>query len=271
MITADSLTIAIATMFRENLIFLDAIIPKSILKSINVLIVNQTDSKRQLQSVYNNITVINTSERGLANSRNMAIANITTTYAILTDDDVIFRDDLLNSIDNGFKLFPDAAVVKFKAAKTDDIPFNEYSNSPIKNLSIFGIMNVSSIELVVNIKKLKQSKAFFDDNFGLGAIFGNGLEQAFLDNVRKKKLQIAYYPKFIVSHPDDCSGRDSGSDRYYFINGALSKKMFGSMSLLWTIVFLFFQVKQKNIKLRSVLHYYRIFRKGAQEYKKVTE
>ncbi len=266
MIDENSLTIAVSTMYRDNLDFLNPIIPVKLLDLVTVLIINQTDRDKQLQSSQSNIVVINTKERGLAKSRNMAIRSINTPYAILTDDDVMYRNDLIQKLQRGFTMFPDAGVIKFKAAKEGDIPFNKYSETPIKNLSVLGIMNVSSIELVINISKLKQTQVFFDEHFGLGATFGNGLEQAFLDNVRKKKLQIAYYSEFIVNHPHDCSGRDSKSDKLYYVNGALARKIFGKFYRIWALIFFSFKIKQKSIKIFELKHFYSVFRKGVKKY-----
>ena len=266
MINEGSVTIAVSTMYRMDLTFLESIVPKHLLYKIPILVINQTDDARLLQTGHKNITVINTTERGLAKSRNMAINNITTTYAVLTDDDVIFRANLMDMLQKGFALFPKAGVIKFRAAKVGDAHFGNYRENAIKNLSILGIMNVSSIELAVNVEKLKQSNAFFDEYFGLGAAFGNGLEQAFLDNVRKKKLQIAYYPEIIVNHPDDCSGRNAKTERHYYINGALGRKMFGKMFTLWAGIFVVFQIKHKNIASRKIRYYYNIFKKGSDDY-----
>ena len=266
MINESSLTIAISTMFRDNLDFLHTIVSQKLYTGISILVINQTDSEKELKSTQPNITVINTLERGLAKSRNMAIRNITTRYAILTDDDVFLMSDFFYKIQKGFSTFPDACVIRFQAVKENNVPFSKYPNKPIANLSLFDRMGVSSIELVVNIDKLKSKKVFFDEYFGLGAVFGNALEQAFIDNVSKNNLQVSYYPEIIVNHPDDCSGRDSSSDKLYYVNGALARKMFGKFFKFWAVIFFFFKIKQSKIKLSELKHFYAVYVEGAKKY-----
>lgn len=266
MINENFLTIAVSTMFRDDLNFLDTIVPRGIITNVNILIINQTDDDKLLNTTQANIRVINTLERGLAKSRNMAIRNISTRYAILTDDDVILRDNIYDKIQKAFSAFPKAGVIRFQAAKEKNILFSKYPDKPIANLSLFSRMGMSSIELVVNIDKLKDTKVFFDENFGLGATFGNALEQAFIDNVKKSDLQIAYYPELIVNHPDDCSGRDSRSDKLYYVNGALARKMFGEFYKFWALIFFFLKIKQNKISLFELKHFYSVFIKGAKKY-----
>lgn len=269
MIKPDCIAIAVSTMYRQDLAFLSQIFPGTLLKSLNILVINQTDESRILESATPNIKVINSFERGLAKSRNLAIANIKQEYAVLTDDDVIFDEALAEKINRGFTKFPAAAVIRFRAQKAAGVFFSKYPQHPVSQLSLFGRLNVSSIELAINVKKLKEKQAWFDENFGLGATFGNALEQAFLDNVYKKKLQIAFYPETIVSHPDDCSGRDPKVDKFYYVNGALAQKMFGSLAVCWAFVFFFFQVKQKKLSFSHIRHAFIIYRKGSRDYIKI--
>ena len=159
---------------------------------------------------------------------------------------------------------------KFSAAKSGDELFSNYAEQAQPDLSLFGILNVSSIELVLNTSVLREKNVLFDENFGLGAKFSNALEQGFLDNVRKAKLQIAYYPEVIVNHPEECSGRNDREERLYYVNGALAQKMFGSYKL-WAPVYFFFKLKQGSIKFSELSHYYKYYKNGGVEYKRIHE
>ena len=266
MIDENSLTIAISTMYRDNLDFLKPIIPARLIDSVSILIINQTDRDKQLQSLQSNVVVINTEERGLAKSRNMAIRSINTPYAMLTDDDVILREDFIRKLDKGFSRFSDAVVIKFQAAKTGDTPFNKYPDKPIANLSLLERMNVSSIELVVNNDSLRGKNILCDENFGSGRTLSNASEYAFKKKKKKGGLQISYYPEIIVNHPGDCSGRDSRSDKLYYVNGALARKMFGRFYRIWAIIFFSFKIKQKSINISELKHFYSVFKKGVKKY-----
>ncbi len=75
MTTTVPFEILVSTMYRDDLSFLEAMFPHGDYRDFNVLIINQTDGERQITSDLPNIRVINTEERGLPQSRNMAIKN----------------------------------------------------------------------------------------------------------------------------------------------------------------------------------------------------
>ena len=62
MVTNDSLTIAISTMYRSDTAFLKAIFSESQLTSLNILVVNQTDTQRTIKAAPANIKIINIEE-----------------------------------------------------------------------------------------------------------------------------------------------------------------------------------------------------------------
>lgn len=270
MVTNDSLTIAISTMYRSDTAFLKAIFSESQLTSLNILVVNQTDTQRTIKAAPANIKIINIYSRGLAKSRNTALENIVTKFALLTDDDVIIREDIVETLNKGFTRFENAAVIRFQACKVGNEPFSKnYPDAPVKMMNIFGIMNSSSIELAVNTELLNRYDIRFDELFGLGSVFGNALEQAFLSNVRNHNLQISYHPGFIVNHPAECSGKDASVNKLYYVNGALSAKMFTSRRGLWTFIFFLFKIKQGKITFKNFKQFFNAYNQGIEDYKKL--
>ena len=80
-------------MNRDNLDFLIPMFPSANFADFTILIVNQTTEKKLMNSDFPNLKVINSFEKGLSKSRNLALKNATKKILLIADDDVIYLPD----------------------------------------------------------------------------------------------------------------------------------------------------------------------------------
>ena len=140
--------ILISTMFRSDLSFLETMFPDGDYSKYAILIVNQTDAARQLQSDQENVRVINTEERGLPQSRNMAIRNAIGEICLVADDDVLYVPDLGSSILNAYMTYLDAAVVTFQLQNSKGELFRKYPN--VTRHTNTSYKTVNGIDVIMN-------------------------------------------------------------------------------------------------------------------------
>ncbi|MEP0265659.1 glycosyltransferase family A protein [Dokdonia sp.] len=237
--------ILISTMFRSDLSFLEIMFPNRDYSMYVILIVNQTDAARQLHSDQENVRVINTEERGLPQSRNMAIRNAIGEVCLVADDDVVYVPDLESIILNAYTTYPDAAVVTFQLQNSKGELFRKYPNVTRHTNSSYKTVN----GVVISFKKdiLLENEVLYNSHFGLGATFSGANEYVFMRNVIKAKLPAYFIPKVILTHPDVSSGQDIGSDRLLYLRGALAYKCYGIWGYLWVLKYVFFLVRHKSI------------------------
>lgn len=76
-----------------------------------VLLINQCDQNTEFAS--QRIRMISTTERGLSNSRNMALKYAVGEICILCDNDEIFEDNYETVICKAFERLPDADIIAF--------------------------------------------------------------------------------------------------------------------------------------------------------------
>ena len=93
---------------------------KEIIKRSNILsdcvIINQCDEdKKEQVKIENNKTClwINSKERGLSRSRNMAMQNSSADICLIADNDEIFDNDMEKNILNAYKEIPQADIIVF--------------------------------------------------------------------------------------------------------------------------------------------------------------
>lgn len=227
--------------------------------SLNMVIVNQmimNDLPLSIQKNY--CKIINTRTKGLSISRNIALNEVTSGYAIVADDDVTYVDDFEELIRYSYKSNPNCDVLTFQI-RTPEGPM--YKIYPPKSYfhNKFTVLKVSSISIVFKISSINTAGCRFDINFGLGAKIASGEENIFLTDLLKKGLKIKYIPKALVIHPFESSGKVL-NDIQLFNKGILFKRLYSIMGLPILILFIF--KKRKEIKNYSILESIIISLKG---------
>lgn len=257
------LEVLIATMNRNSLDFLTEMFQYNDISKCHILIINQTTKEYILNSSQSNIRVVNSFEKGLSNSRNLALQNTNAKYALIADDDVVFEKDFQNIILEAFDTYSQATLITFKAKDFNGNTYRNYlPNSQRHNLK--SIKGVISWEIAINITKL-QSK--FDTLFGLGAEFETSEEYLFARDIVLKQQEAYFYNMFIVGHPVFNSGKDLGSNKIVYARAALNYKLYGNKVYAWIFKYLFFLVRNKYIHFKEISSKFKIAIHGIQKYK----
>lgn len=261
--------ILISTMNRDSLDFLVSMFPSFDYSKISILIINQVQKETKLSSTNPNIRVINSFEKGLSKSRNLALENSTGKILLISDDDVIFQQGFITKIIDAYHKYPNAAVIKFSALKTNSKPLNKYVTHSKNSLSNFDILNTSSIEITLNKFHVDFGKHKFDENFGLGGIFEMGEEAVFLSDLKKDGKLLVFEPQIIVEHYTSTSSDKIDVLEKYFISGALFTRIFRKKYIFWILIKIFFDLKQKKIKMNNLKAIFSSAIKGHKTFHKI--
>ena len=258
--------ILIATMNKDSLDFLNPMFSFSYFTNFSILIINQTIKEKLLVSDYPNIRVINSFEKGLSKSRNLALENAVKKILIIADDDVVYQNDFVAKIIIAYNKFPHATVINFCAINQNGASLKKYPTDSKKQLNAFDIFNISSIEMTINKERLDAVGIRFDENFGLGASFEMGEEALFLFDLKNENQQIAFENQIIVAHETLTSSDKKGMNERYYIYGALFTRVLNSNYTYWLFAKVFFDLKQNKLKLSSL---YKALKSAKQGRKKM--
>ncbi|MXO06870.1 glycosyltransferase family 2 protein [Flavobacterium sp. HBTb2-11-1] len=265
----DDIEILISTMNRDSLDFLIPMFPYSHFSNFSILIVNQTQKEKILTSDFSNIRVINSFEKGLAKSRNLAFENAIGKILVVADDDVVYQEGFTAKIVDAYNKFPQAAAINFSAVNSNGSLLKKYPLDSKSNLNIFDILNTSSIEMTLNKKIINESEVLFDENFGLGAIFEMGEEAIFLSDLKANQKQLVFEPQSIVMHKNQTSSEKKSLVDKYYIQGALFSRMFKKKYIFWLYLKLFFDLKQKKIKFDNIKTVLESAKKGHVKFEQI--
>ena len=261
--------ILISTMNRDSLDFLLPMFTFSHFSHFTILIINQTTNETVLTSDYSNVRVVNSFERGLSQSRNLAFENAIGKILVIADDDVVYQAGFIDKITNAYNKFPHAAVINFCAINSEGNLIKNYPSQSRKNLNTFDILNTSSIEITVNKSILNKEKIQFDENFGLGAIFEMGEEAIFLFDFKKKSEKLLFEHQIIVKHANFTSSNKKSIAERYYIQGALFTRIFKRNYIFWIFIKLFFDLKQRKIEFRNIKNALKSAKKGHQKFERI--
>jgi glycosyltransferase involved in cell wall biosynthesis len=213
---------------------------ESIAKLPNKLIINQ---QREVFADRLTDSFINTDERGISKSRNMALRYADGDICYIADDDLQFVDDAILRIEAAYKKHPNADVVVFPLC------FNQTSGDSKKYLPDYfplklRIMGVSSCEISFRTKAIKEANISFDERFGLGSDYPSGEENVFLSDCINNGLKIVLSDQYVAIHPKISSGSSYEQDVHVRAKGAILARCFGKWSYLLLILF---ALKSRNL------------------------
>lgn len=265
--TKSDIEILIATMNRDNFDFLIPMFPFANYWDFSLVIVNQTFGN-PLISKHDNVKVINSSEKGLSKSRNLALANATKELLVITDDDVIFKSNFELKIINAFNHFINPAMIRFCSEKEENVLMQKYPTQQKNDLNWLDVLNTISFEIVVNRTQLKNKQIRFDERFGLGSTFGAGEEQVFLAAMKKSEIKLCFEPQVLVVHPQPTTTYKISIEQKYYIQGAVLSALFSNFYRFWFLLKVFFDWKQGNISLKDFKLANQYFKSGRNDFLK---
>lgn len=188
---------------------------------------------------------------GLSVSRNIALAHARAPAALLCDDDCRYPEEAVEKILAALPAHPDWDILAFRMARPDGTLAKGYPEAP-RAIGQRGIMHVSSVEIVIRRRLIREAAPLFDSRIGLGTPYVTGAENVMLMDALRGGYRIGFHPETIVSHPEGGSAH-GGIDaaRTLRSKAVMFRRMYGWLGAL--PAFLFFLrrlVPGKALKFR---------------------
>lgn len=217
------------------------IIDTSNIKS-SAVIVNQCNDEKEYVVNRNgsNIVWIDSTERGLSRSRNMAILKSNADICLIADNDEFFDDDLEIKVLEAYNNLSDADVIIFRLSnKGTKLKNNIYK---LKRLEM---LRVCSLQISFKRQRILEKNIRFDIKLGAGTGNGAGEENKFLLDCYDAGLKIYYYPVNIASMRENESTWFNGfNEEFFYKRGIVTRYILGFwLSLLYAIYYLLFKYK----------------------------
>ncbi len=242
----------------------------SLLDKMNIqtdaVVINQCDKecKQEFEHNGHNIIWIDTTERGLSKSRNMAINEATAEICLIADEDEILKDNYFDEIIKAFDCYQSAAIIRFQI-KGIEKKFKDYPSNTQK-LGYLKSMRASSVELAFKREKIIGKGIRFDELIGAGTEFLMGEENTFLFHCLGKRLELYYFPTVIADlHIGSSTWFTGYDDRYFIGRGAAFTAMSKRLSI---ILILQFALRHRDLCVNnmSICQAIKYMKQGKKEY-----
>lgn len=245
---------------------------ESYLDTLNVksdaVIINQCDRdskktvERNIDGKITHVTYIESTERGLSRSRNMALKNAEADICILCDNDVEYVDGYEDIILKEFKDNPEADIIVFYI-KRKEKPIPNYSTK--RYMNYLSVLKIFSPEIAFRRESVLDIP--FDEDFGAGSgKYLMGEENIFLYNCLKRYKKILYVPVQIANLREEESTWFKGYNDMFFISrgaGYTAMSKAASHFLIWQFAIRKINLYRNNL---SPIQAIRLMYRGRKEY-----
>lgn len=234
---------------------------KSIIKKCNInsdaVIINQcennSEEKLKIRDTYR-CKWINSKDRGLSNSRNLAMENAQGDICLLCDEDVVYKDDYCEIVERAFEKIPKADVIIFDI---DEIGTIEKRTKAEKIHKLNKFKTYGSVHIAFKRACLEKNNISFNPLFGAGSNMYAMAEDALLfREFAKKQISVYVYPATISTVYFESSTWFKGyNEKYFFDTGAYLQCAYPKLGKILMFYYPMRLHRKSKLSIREILHY----------------
>ena len=170
--------------------------------------------------------IVISSTRGLAASRNLALAEASAPWALISDDDVSFTAPQLAALRDALSAETEADIAMIRA----EVEGSSKIYPAVRTLlpSLPPGYWLSSIELAIRPDKWRAGGMSFRHEFGLGSgVFESGEEDVMFADAMRCGLRAVYLPIEAGKHTGISTGMRTESPSFWFAKGGVLRYQHG--------------------------------------------
>ncbi len=253
--------VLVATMHQQDI---------SIFEKMNIrcaaVIANQADREEivNCETEFGNIKMVTTPTRGVGLNRNIALMAADADILMLSDDDVVYNDDMPENVIAAFENIPDADVIIFGMDIIKDGKVAEKRHLKRGRLRVWNAMRFGTYTVAVRRRSIVNKNITFNQCFGGGCTFSAGEDSLFLKACFDAGLKVFSYDYVLGSCCKDSSSWFVGyNEKYFYDKGVLVRNLFPKSSYLMALYFgIRFKRKTDLGVFRRLRYIYAGVRKG---------
>lgn len=263
-----SIEVLVSTMNRGNLEQLELVRKMNL--STDAVIINQNQDLESIETQTisdQKINIVNTLDRGLSKSRNLAIQHASSDICLIADDDMIYHSDYEEKIIRAYEKYPEADIIAFQVKRVGNPDRVKKFRSKKNWENYITSMKISSVEITFRREKVMQKNLFFNPRIGAGTEFFNGEENVFLYEALRKKCRILYLPIEIAKVDMSESSWFEGYNKSYF--ETVGAKFFNMTSKYYILLMIQFSLRKYPLYKNdiSLVKAFKYMKNGVIKYK----
>lgn len=234
----------------------------------DVVFANQCEytSYEEIEFDGHSAKMISTQTKGVGVNRNIALMYANADICLFADDDVVYKDNMVELITSEFHNHPDADVIIFHFDTNDD-KRSQRKYPKTKKCGKFMPMPWGAIRIAARLDSIKRANVCFTTLFGGGTIFPSGEDSIFLTDLRKAGM-IFYVSKETIGEVSfDTSTWFTGFDeKFYYGKGAFYQAARPAFKYFWMLYMAWRTSNESDMKFFDKLKWMSY---GSKGYKKM--
>ena len=220
--------VLISTMNKDNVDFVKEMNIKS-----DIVIGNQNGEDKELvvEESGKKIVLVNSNTKGLSRNRNITLQHATADICLLSDDDLVYKDNYEQIIKDAFAENPTADLIIFNL---EEDPVVRYVIKNKMKIGYLNYMRFGSVRIAFKRESIMSNNIRFDTMFGAGSTIPSGEDTIFLHDCLRAKLKVIALPQTILTLTNE---RESTwfkgySDTYFINKGKLFERLNKRLKLI---------------------------------------
>lgn len=206
----------------------------------SAVIANQADREEIVNQTteYGDIKMITTSTRGVGLNRNIALMAAREDIVLFADDDMVYYDDMPQSVVSAFNDNPQADVILFGIDITKNGVITERRTCKNRRVHLWNSMRYGTCRMAVRRKSLLNNNITFNQCFGGGCPFSSGEDSLFLKDCFDAGMKVYTYNYTLGTCCKDSSTWFVGyNEKYFYDKGVLLRKLFPKSAVVMALYF----------------------------------
>lgn len=212
------------------------------------------------------VNVIESRERGVGKSRNMALDGADSEIVLFSDDDIVYLKGYSESVLKAFDSEPDADIIMFNVNVREERRTYHINNR--KRVYKWNVGRYPAYAAAARLDSIRKADVRFSLLFGGGAEYSCGEDSLFFMDCLKAGLRIKAVPDVIGrEEAHDSTWFHGYNDKFFIDRGVLLYFLYGGLAPVWAIRFV---VSKKKLYGNSVRprDAYALIRQGIKTGKK---
>lgn len=229
------LQVLVATMHQDDLQ-----LAKKMNLRCDAVIANQADCEKIVNQTteFGEIKMITTPTRGVGLNRNIALMAATGDIVLLADDDMVYYDDMPQSVTEAFDNNPEADIILFGLDIIKNGEIIDKRICDIRRVRTWNSMRFGACRMAVRRQALVDNNITFSQCFGGGCEFSSGEDSLFLKSCFDAGLKVYSHSYVLGTCCKDSSTWFVGhNEKYFYDKGVLLRKLFPKSAYIMALYF----------------------------------
>ena len=215
------------------------------------------------------VRTIESVERGIGRSRNLALEEARGRIVLFSDDDIVYSEGYAESILKAFEAHPEADIIMFNVNVSEDR--KTYRIDKEIRVHKWSVGRYPAYAAAARLDSIRRAKVRFSLLFGGGARYSNGEDSLFFMDCLRAGLKVIAVPVTIGSEiPRESTWFHGFNDKFFLDRGVLYSFLYGNAAGIWALRFVLAKRRTYAGQMKPS-DAFKLMRKGIKEGKAVRD